>query len=433
MPGEVDRDALLQLDRQFVWHPYTAMDDYVAGRVAPLVIDRAEGAWLFDRDGRRYLDGNSSWWVASLGHRHPRLVRALLDQAGKLAHTALAGLTHEPAVRLAQELVEIAPAGLSRVLFSDDGSTAVETALKLAVQFWAQNGQPTRRRIVALEGAFHGDTAGATALGGVELFRRPFAPLLVEPLRLPSPADGEEHSLEELSRLLTTRGDEIAALIVEPMVQGAAGMRCHGASYLRGVRELTRAHDVLLIADEVFTGLGRTGTMWACQHAGITPDLLCTAKALGGGMLPFAATLVTDRIFRGFLGGKERAFWHGHSFTGNPLGAAVAREVLAVYRDEEILVRASRKAERLATLAADLAKIPGVRGARHLGMIAAFDLAGGGYLGGAGWQVYEEGLRRGAYLRPLGDTVYLTPPLNIAEGELDELCEIFAAAVATGC
>jgi adenosylmethionine-8-amino-7-oxononanoate aminotransferase len=423
------RERIVALDKRRVWHPYTAMDRY-RSEVDPIVVERAQGPWLYDLDGRRLIDANSSWWVAALGHDHPRLVEALRRQVGRNSHSALAGMTHEAAAELAEALCRVAPAGLEHVFYSDDGSTAVEVALKLALQFWHQAGRPGRRRFVAHEGAFHGETLGVTALGGVEAFRRPFAGAVAEPLRVPSPADGWERAAEALAARLERHGQEVAALVLEPVVQGAAGMRVSDPAFVRAARELCDRHDVLLVADEVFTGYGRTGPMWACEHAGVVPDLLCTAKGFTGGMLPMAATLATERIERGFAGGDERAFYYGHSFCGNPLGAAVALEVLRVYDEEKILDAARPKAQRIARAFAELAALPGVAGTRALGMIGALDLAGGaGYLERGGWAVYEEALRRGAYLRPLGSVVYVTPPLNVPDAVLDELLAIVRASV----
>jgi len=436
----MDRERIVALDKRRVWHPYTAMDEYAA-RVDPLVVVRAEGARLFDADGRSYLDANSSWWVAALGHGHPRLVAALERQARVFPHVSLAGVTHAPAAELAEALCQVAPRsalgprdGLEHVFYSDDGSTAVEVALKLALQYWAQNGRPERRALVALEGGFHGETLGCTAVGGVELFRRPFAGSLAEVFHVASPGDPEgslDAALDALSTLLAREEDRVAAVVVEPIVQGAAGMRIHDPGYLRVARDLCDRHDVLLIADEVFTGYGRTGPMWACQHAGVSPDLLCTAKGFSGGMLPMAATLATRRLFDGFLGGPERAFFYGHSFCGNPLGAAVALEVLRVYEEEKVLENAAPKAARIERAFSALGALPGVVRTRALGMIGALDLAGdAGYLARAGWRVYEEARRRGACLRPLGNVVYVAPPLVIGDAELDELLGIVAESVA---
>ncbi len=427
------RADIVTLDKRHVWHPYTAMDAYIA-QTDPLVVVRAEGPYLYDADGTRYLDANGSWWVSTLGHRHPRLVRALLEQASTLAHTALAGITHEPAARLAAELVALAPGAeqgelpaeqhLTRVFYSDNGSTAVEVAIKMAAQYWAQNGRPKRTRFITLSGAFHGETVGATSVGGVPLFREVFGPLLFDVVHVPSPAEegGWARAFGQVERTLREEGDTVAGVILEPVVQGAAGMQVYAPAFVRAVREATRAADTFLIADEVFTGLGRTGARFACELAGVVPDLLCLAKALSGGLLPFGATLATERVFAGFLGARERALYYGHSYCGNPLGAAVAREVLAVYRDEDVLGQVARKAPQVKTAFERMAEtIPGLLRPRALGMVGAVDLGGGGYLAHGGWRVYEAARRRGLYLRPLGDTVYIAPALNIPEEALDEL------------
>jgi adenosylmethionine-8-amino-7-oxononanoate aminotransferase len=423
------RARIIELDKRYVWHPYTAMDAYVA-EGEPLVIERASGSRLFDVDGRSYLDGNASWYCSLLGHNHPRLVRALTAQAERLCHTSLAGITHAPAAELAEKLVARAPSGLAHVFFSDDGSTAVEVALKLALQYWAQNARPERTRFVALDGAYHGDTLGVTGLSGVELFRRPFASVVLDCLRVPSVSDGYERAFSVLEQILREDADRIAAVVLEPIVQGASGMRMYAPEFLTRARELTTRYDVFLVLDEVFTGYGRTGPMWACEHAGVAPDILCTAKGFTGGMLPMSATLTSTRIFEGFFGGSERAFFYGHTFTGNPLGAAVALEVLAVYEEERVLERAEAKAERIRVAFEALSSVPGVRTTRTLGMIGALELGGReGYLERSGQLVYREGLRRGAYLRPLGNIVYVTPALNIPDADLDELLGILSESV----
>ena len=430
-PDRRSREDIVRADKRFVWHPYTPMDRYIDA-TDPLVIERAEGALLFDADGRDYIDASSSWWVSTLGHNHPRLVSALARQASRLCHTSLAGITHENAALLAEEIAAVAPPGLSRVFYSDDGSTAVEAAIKMAAQLWRNEGRPEKSRFVALDGAFHGETVGAASLGGIEVFRRPFAGVLFECLHVPFPGGEDPYGpvFGALERLLATNGHEIAAVVLEPLVQGAAGMRMYPEAYLERARRACTAHDVLLIVDEVFTGYGRTGPMWACDRAGVSPDILCTAKGFSGGMLPMSATLATERVFDAFRGPPDRAFFYGHSYGGNPLGAAVAREVLAVLRDEDILARAAIKATKIADAFATMAHLPGVTGARSLGMIGALDLAAGpSYLGGTGWRVYEEARARGVYLRPLGDVVYVAPPINIADDLLDRLLEVVAASV----
>lgn len=426
------RDEIVRLDKRHVWHPYTPMQRYIA-ETQPLVIEKALGARLFDVDGRSYIDGNSSWWVASLGHRHPRLMKVLREQSEKLCHTSLAGVTHEPAARLAEELIGISPVGMSRVFYSDDGSTAIEAALKMALGFEYNRGRLKKKRFVSLEGAFHGETVGAASLGGVEVFRRPFASILLDCIFVPPPseeqADGYAIAFEQLTKVLKEHHEEIAGVFLEPLVQGASGMRMYSGEYLRMARQLCSELDVLLIVDEVFTGYGRTGPMWACESAGIVPDLLCIAKGFSGGVLPMAATVVTERVFEGFLGDPERAFFYGHSYCGNPLGSAIAREVLAIYREERILEQAVPKALKIRTAFEEMRNIKGVLNPRSMGMIGALDLADAGYLGQTGWKVYEEARRRGVYLRPLGDVVYVAPPLNIGDGDLDELLSVMRESV----
>lgn len=425
----LSREQIVALDKAHVWHPYTAMAEYIA-ETDPLVVARASGARMFDTEGRAYLDGNASWWSSTLGHNHPRLVRALAAQAEKLCHVALDRRTHEGAARLAKRLVEVAPHGLEHVFYSDNGSTAVEVAIKMSLQYWAQNGRPERTRFVALDGAFHGETLGVTALGGVEVFRRPFASVIMDCVHVPSAADGYERAFASLESILEREADTIAAIVLEPIVQGVAGMRFYASEFLKRVRELTTKHDVFLVLDEVFSGYGRTGPMWACAHAGISPDLLCTAKGFTGGMLPMSATLATRRIFEGFFGSGDRAFFYGHTFTGNPLGAAVALEVLRVYEEECVIERATAKAERIARAFSALGELPGVTTTRALGMIGALELEGGtGYLERGGLAVCREAFERGAYLRPLGNVVYITPALNISDADLDELLAIFSESV----
>ncbi|MES1183658.1 MAG: adenosylmethionine--8-amino-7-oxononanoate transaminase [Myxococcales bacterium] len=423
------RESILGHDRAHVWHPYTQMQEYLE-HGTPLVLERAQGSRLFDIDGRSYIDANSSWWASTLGHQHPRLVRALCEQAAKMCHVALAGIAHEPSAALAAELCQVAPAGLSRVFYSDDGSTAVEVALKLSLQYWAQNGRPKRTRFLALDGAYHGDTMAASSVSGIDVFRRPFGGVLIDCLRVPPGADGYAQAFEVLGRLLAQHADELAAVIVEPIAQGAVGMRFYAPEFLRALRELTRQHDVFLVCDEVFTGYGRTGPFWASEHARVAPDIMCTAKGFTGGMLPMSATLTTERVFSGFLGDAERTFFYGHTFCGNPLGAALAREVLRVFVDENVLEVAAGKAARVAQAFAGFRRLPGVVESRTLGMIAALDLAGSkSYLETRGRRVCAEALKRGAYLRPLGNTIYITPSLNIPDADLDELLGIVEDSV----
>ncbi|NUP12734.1 MAG: adenosylmethionine--8-amino-7-oxononanoate transaminase [Polyangiaceae bacterium] len=424
------RDEIVALDKRYVWHPYTPMRRYI-DEVDPFVVVRAEGPYLFDADGRRYIDANSSWWVAGLGHGHPRLVAALADQARTLAHVSLAGVAHGPASRLAERLAEVAPPGLTKVFYSDDGSTALEAAIKMVLGYHRHRGDAGRRRFVSLGGAFHGETLGVTALGGVELFRRPFADVLMRVDFIPPPARDEAPGGPASVALeaLVENGRDIAAFVVEPLVQAAGGMRMYSPWYLEALRRACDRIGAILIIDEVFTGYGRTGTFWASGSANVSPDILCTAKSFSGGMLPMAATLVSDKVFDAFLGSPEQAFYYGHSFCGNPLGARVALEVLDVFRDERVMEGVAERARRIDAAFTRMGSIAGTRNARALGMIGAIDLADADYLGRAGWRVHEEARRRGAYVRPLGDVVYIAPPINIPLDALDELLSTVEASL----
>lgn len=426
----------LALDTAHVWHPYTPAES----GDPPLFVQHAEGPYFWTADGRRFIDGNSSWWVAALGHRHPRVLHALQVQMQSLTHIALGGLTHEPAILLAKELVEIAPTAdgpsenkLTKVFYSDDGSTSVEVALKLAVQYWAQNGRPERGTFIALREAFHGETVGATSVGGIAAFRQVYQRMLfaVEYVQTPSSNSAEDISaaVDSLRKLLRTKQSQIAGVIVEPMVLGAAGMKMYSPVFLQAIRELCTEFDTFLIADEVFTGLGRTGRMWACEHASVVPDILCTAKALSGAMFPFAATLASQRVFDGFRGGRERAFLYGHSYCGNALGCVVARAVLQTLREENVLAAIAAKSAKILHAMNQIANGASDMAPRALGMIGALELGHTGYHSGRGWMVYREALARGVYARPLGDTVYVVPPLNIQDSVLDELLTALAGAV----
>lgn len=420
-----DRATIVALDKRYVWHPYTPMGRYI-DEVDPFVVARASGPYLFDADGRRYVDANSSWWVASLGHGHPRLVRALTEQASVLGHTSLAGVTHEMAAKLAARLVEVAPAGLSRVFYSDDGSTALEAAIKMALGYHRNRGD-RRQRFLSLGGAFHGETLGVTALSGVDLFRKSFADVLMRVDFVPPPAADEDERGPAVLALEAAmeQASDVAAFVVEPLVQGVRGMRFYPAWYLHKLREVCTRTGALLIVDEVFTGYGRTGTFWASDAAGVTPDILCTAKGFSGGLLPMAATVVTDEVFEAFLGAPERAFYYGHSFCGNPLGSRVALEVLDIFRDEAVIEGIAERAAMIDTRFKKIGAIAGTTNARALGMIGAIDVAQeADYLGRTGWRIHEEARKRGAYLRPLGDVVYVAPPINIPIDALDELLTI---------
>lgn len=417
-----------------LWFPYTAMT--AQGPVKPpLEVCRAEGPFLIDVHGRKYIDGNGSWWVSNLGHQHPRLIAALKKQAELMCHVSLAGVSHEPAETLAKALVEVAPAGLSRVFYSDDGSTAVEVAARMALQYHQQTGNPSKNRFIALTHAFHGETVACASFSDMPEFHRSLASMLFDCERVPSPADGVDVSLDALNILLEQKGHRLAGFILEPLVQGAGGMKMYPPCYLKKVRELLDKHGIILICDEIFTGYGRTGTMWACNQAEITPDILCTGKGFTGGVLPMAATLATEKIFQAFIhepGKPHRSLRYGHSFCGNPLACAVALEVLRVYEDERILDGIPEREAILSEGLERISTIPGVSGHRHSGLIGAVDLhpeKGQGYNDPIGWQVYDEALEAGAYLRPLGNVVYFVPALNMPLPVLERLMDIAASAI----
>ncbi len=424
--------ALQEADRKHLWHPFTAQLPWCEEE-PPLVIERAEGTNLYDSEGNVYIDGVASLWCNVHGHGHPALDRAIADQLGRVAHSTMLGLTHRPAIELAQRLVARAPFGLTRVFFSDSGSTAVEVALKMAFQYWAQRGDTGRTAFVCLENAYHGDTLGAVSVGGIDLFHSLYQPLLFESWRVKA---GDAQQLEEL---LERSAHQIAAVIVEPLVQGAAGMLMQPDGYLRRVRELCDTHGVLLICDEVATGFGRTGTMFACEHESISPDLMCVGKGLSGGYLPLAATLTTERVYEGFLGAPEdeRTFFHGHTFTGNPLGCAAGIATLETFDRERTLELLQPKIELLERLLEQrLSSLPGVVEIRQCGFMVGIELIKRPASERLGHRVALAARRRGAVIRPLGDVVVLMPPLTISEADLRRLVAIMAASIAettAGC
>jgi len=417
---------LADADRRHLWHPFTQQHSWCSEE-PPVVIDHAEGTNLYDSDGNGYIDGVSSLWSNVHGHRHPAIDAAIRAQLGRVAHSTMLGLSHEPAIELAERLVDLAPPGLTRVFYSDSGSTAVEIALKMAFQWWAQRGEPQRTGFICLENAYHGDTVGAASVGGIALFHSLYRPLLFDAWRARC-GDGEH-----LRELLDHRGDRVAAVIVEPLVQGAAGILLAPDGYLRRARELCDAHGVLLICDEVATGFGRTGRMFACEHEAVSPDLLCVGKGLTGGYLPLAATLATERLYEGFLGSpeEERTFFHGHTFTGNPLACAAALATLEVFEHEHTLELLQPKIELLArALAHRVSGLPGVVEVRQRGFMVGIELAAPGPSYRLGHQVTLAARRRGAIIRPLGDVVVLMPPLAISEADLCRLVAITASAIA---
>ncbi len=424
-PATEEHAELVADDRACLWHPFTQQRGWAGEE--PVIVERAEGAELIDTAGRRYIDGVSSLWCNVHGHRHPRIDAAVRDQLDHVAHSTMLGLTHPPAIRLARRLTGLAPPGLTRCFYSDSGSTATEIALKLAFQYWRQRGgeHARRTRFIALRDAYHGDTIGSVSVGGIDLFHSTYRPLLFDTLK------AEPGDAADVERLLGTHPGEVAAVIVEPLVQGAAGMLVHPPGYLRAVRELCDRHGALLICDEVATGFGRTGRMFACEHEHVAPDLLCVAKGLTGGYLPLAATLATEELYEGFLGEHEdfRTFFHGHTYTGNPLACAAALATLEVFEEERTLEHLQPKIELLGELLEPVARMPAVAQVRRCGFMVGIQLAEHPVSLRMGHRVTVAARHRGAIVRPLGDTVILMPPLSISQAELRGLVAITAEAI----
>ena len=415
---------LADLDRRYLWHPFTQQQGW-ADEAFPIVAS-AQDTTLYDTEGNAYIDGVSSLWCNVHGHRHPAVDAAVKDQLDRVAHTTMLGLSHAPAVKLAQRLVELAPDGLQRVFYSDSGSTACEIALKMAYQWHHQRGEWWRAGFVCLRDSYHGDTLGSVSVGGIELFHSLYRPLLFDVWQ------AEPGDVESMRALLAEHAERCAAVIVEPLVQGAAGIHVQPEGYLRAVRELCDEYGVFLICDEVATGFGRTGTMFACEHEGVSPDLMCIAKGLTGGYLPLAATLTTERVYEGFLGRHEqfRTFFHGHTYTGNPLACAAALATLRIFEQERTLERLQPKIDLLGELLAQhVEPLAVVREVRRRGFMVGIELEGFPIETRIGHRVTLEARARGAIIRPLGDTVVLMPPLSIDPAELRRLVEITAAAI----
>jgi adenosylmethionine-8-amino-7-oxononanoate aminotransferase len=415
--------------------------------MVPIV--RGEGAWLIDADGRRYLDGISSWWTNIFGHANPRIAAALADQASRLEHVIFAGFTHEPAIDLAEKLVAITPPGLDKVFFADNGSSAVEVALKMSFHYWLNQGHGEKTRFVALSGSYHGETLGALSVSDVALYRKTYAPLLLTPFLTPSPDTYESEPgespqqtaarrLRELRTLLEGHAHETCAVIVEPLVQCAGGMRMYHPDYLVGLRALCDEFSVHFIADEIAVGFGRTGSLFACEQAGVSPDFMCLSKGLTAGFLPLSVTLTTNDVYDAFYAeyNAGKAFLHSHSYTGNPLACRVALETLAIFRDEPVLDRNRNLAAHLAQGLAPLRDHPHVADVRQTGMIAAVELVADRATRRPfdskerrGMRVYLHGLEHGVLLRPLGNVVYFMPPYVVTEQEIDLLIDTAIAGI----
>jgi adenosylmethionine-8-amino-7-oxononanoate aminotransferase len=438
-------------DLAHVWHPCTQMKDHESVPMIPL--RKGQGVWLEDFTGKRYLDGISSWWVNLFGHANPRINAAVREQLDHLEHAIFAGFTHAPAVNLAEELVRVTPAGLNRCFFADNGSAAVEVAVKMSFHYWRNVGQQRKTRFITLANSYHGETLGALAVGNVDLYKSIYRPLLMDVITVPSPdaflrepgVSAAEHArlmFEPMEDAIAQNRGEVAAVIVEPLVQCAGGMRMYDPLYLKLLRESCDRHGVHLIADEIAVGFGRTGTMFACEQAGIRPDYLCLSKGLTGGYLPLSAVLTTDAIYDAFYDEytKLNAFLHSHSYTGNPLACAAANATLAIFRDEPVIERNRVTAARMLAAVEHLRAHPHVAEIRQCGMILAIELMKDPatrtpwpWEQRRGLRIYRHALERGALIRPLGTTIYFMPPYVISSEEIDLLARIATEGIELAC
>lgn len=446
-----DNSSWAKRDLAHVWHPCTQMKDHEHVPMIPL--RSGSGAWLQDFAGKRYLDGISSWWVNLFGHANPRIGAAVAGQLDRLEHAIFAGFTHEPAVTLAEQLVRLAPPGLTRCFFADNGSAAIEVAVKMSFHYWHNLGQPRKTRFITLSNSYHGETLGALAVGNVELYKSIYRPLLMDVITVPSPdaferepgvgaADHARRLFAAMEAALARHHDEVAAVIVEPLVQCAGGMRMYDPVYLQLLRSACDRYGVHLIADEIAVGFGRTGTMFACEQAGIRPDYLCLSKGLTGGYLPLSVVLTTEPVYAAFYDEYTRlsAFLHSHSYTGNPLACAAANATLALFGEQPVLERNRALSAHMGESVAHLADHPHVAEIRQRGMILAIELVKDRatrtpwpWQERRGLRIYRHALERGALIRPLGTTIYFMPPYVISPEEIDLLARIATEGVELAC
>ena len=437
----------MQRDLAVLWHPCTQMKDHE--RLPLIPIKRGDGVWLEDFDGKRYLDAVSSWWVNVFGHGNPRINQRIREQLDSLEHVMLAGFSHQPVIELSERLVALTPPGLDRVFYADNGSSGIEVALKMSFHYWLNVGQPAKKRFITLSNSYHGETVAAMSVGDVALFTDTYKPLLLDTFKVPSPdcyhrpagMSWEEHSramFAHMEQCLAEHHQEVAAVIVEPLIQGAGGMRMYHPVYLKLLREACDRYGVHLIHDEIAVGFGRTGTMFACEQAGIRPDFLCLSKALTGGYLPLAACLTTDTIYQAFYDDYStlRAFLHSHSYTGNPLACAAALATLDIFEQDKVIEANKALAARMASATAHLVDHPHVAEVRQTGMALAIEMVQDKASKTAypwqerrGLKVYQHALQRGALLRPLGSVVYFLPPYVISEEQIDFLAEVASEGI----
>ena len=443
----ITTEQLRQWDKRHVWHPFTQMQDWQ--RDEQVVIVRGEGCWLIDSEGNRYLDGVASMWTNVHGHCCSELNEALKTQVDRLEHSTLLGLASEQSIILAARLAEITPAGLERFFYSDNGSTAMEVAVKMAFQYQVHRGQAERSRFITFRHAYHGDTLGAVSVGGIEIYHATFKPLMFETIQAPAPycyrcelgeavATCNMVCLDRLNDLMTEHAGTVAGLVIEPLLQGAGGMLVQPAGFLRRVRELCDRHDILLIVDEVATGFGRPGKMFACQHEEVIPDIMAISKGIAAGYLPLAATVTTEQVYSAFLGpyAELKTFFHGHTFTGNPLACAVAVRSLELFDEDDLLAALAPKSARLGERLAEFAKMPFVGDIRHCGMAAGIELVADKknatpfpWQDKVGIRVCLEARSRGVFSRPLGNTIVIYPPLVITDSELEFLLDVLRDSI----
>lgn len=439
--SEIETELLQEYDRRYVWHPFTQMKEWEAE--APIVITKGEGSWLIDSDGNRYLDGVGAIWTNVHGHCHPYINAAIKGQVDRLEHSTLLGLASEQPALLAKRLVEIAPEGMTKVFYSDNGSTAVEIGLKMAFQYWRHLGQAEKSKFISFKNAYHGDTVGAMSIGGIDIYHEVFRPLLFPTIQAPSTycyrcelckeQDSSACRMEcltELEQLMEAHAHEVAGLIIEPLLQGAGGMIVQPAGFVRKVRELCDRFDILLIADEVAVGFGRTGAMFACDRESVTPDIMALSKGITAGYLPLAATLTTQKVYDAFLGeySELKTFFHGHTFTGNPIACAAALASLELFENDSLLESLTLKISTLTDKLAVIAELAHVGDVRQCGMIAGIELVRDklskepyDWAERVGMTVCREARKHGIFLRPLGNVIVLFPPLSISQDELEFL------------
>ena len=443
------KEEWIQKDLKYVWHPDTQMKQYEDSDFKPVLIERGEGIYLYDIDGNKYIDGVSSWWVNTLGHSNEKLNKVLTQQAEKIEHVLLADFTHIPAIELAERLIQLSGEPFSKVFYSDDGSTAVEVALKMAYQYWYQKGKPEKKYFVSMTESYHGDTLGSVSVGGIDIYKKIFNPLVFETLKVSAPycyrcPQNKEQCkcsidcIAEVESLFKHRHNEIAAMIVEPLVQGAAGMRMYPPQYLTKVRELCDRYDILLIDDEVAMAFGRTGKYFAFEHANIKPDIFCVAKGITAGYIPLAATITTDKIYNAFYDDFStlKTFYHGHSFTGNPIACAVAVENLKIMEQENIIENLKPKITKLKQCLEKFRDLAHVGDIRQTGMVGALELVKNKetkepyqFEDRIGHNVFKEALKNGALLRPIGNVIYFMPPYIIKNEEIEKLTKIAYNAI----